>query len=110
MDTKAVQGYLVGYDGDERYRIYVRNGSKVILSRDVQFQEIPGSCIENVKLPLSLSGEQNSKLSEDVDTEELITEDQEEFSDQYGTVGESENDDGEEEVKVSSDRLLRDRS
>jgi transposase InsO family protein len=39
MDKKAVKGFLVGYDGDERYRINVPNDHKVILSRDVQFQE-----------------------------------------------------------------------
>ena len=37
------------------------------------FRKIPASCIENGKLPLSLSGEQQEKLSEDIDTEEFIT-------------------------------------
>lgn len=52
MDKKAVKGYLVGYDGDERYRIWVKEENKVILSRDVIFHERPESCKAQVKLPL----------------------------------------------------------
>lgn len=51
MDSKAIKGYLVGYDGDERYRIYIKEEHKVVLSRDVQFREKMLSCEETVKLP-----------------------------------------------------------
>ena len=44
MDAKAEKGYLVGYDGDERYRIYIKEKNKVILSRDVSFKR----SLENV--------------------------------------------------------------
>jgi transposase InsO family protein len=63
MDKKAIQGYLVGYDGDERYRIYIKEQHKVILSRDVIFQEKIKGCRECVELPMSnisSSAEENS--------------------------------------------------
>lgn len=113
MDMKAVQGYLIGYDGDERYRIYVRAGSKVILSRDVQFKEVPGNCIERVRLPLSLEQKNNPEkepLQFDPNEEKFEKDDQDDGSDQYDTVPESDNDDEEEEAKSSSNRILRDRA
>ncbi|GAB0089493.1 secreted RxLR effector protein 161-like [Sergentomyia squamirostris] len=42
MDAKAGKGYLVGYDNDERYRIY--SSGKVILTRDVKFVEKLSEC------------------------------------------------------------------
>lgn len=42
MDPKAGKGYLVGYDGDERYRIY--SNGKIIVSRDVKFVEKLSEC------------------------------------------------------------------
>lgn len=42
MDKKAVKGYLVGYD--ERYRIWLKEENKIILSRDVIFQEKTNKC------------------------------------------------------------------
>ena len=44
MDKKAVKGFLVGYDEDERYRIYVKEKAQVILSRDVIFEEKNFGC------------------------------------------------------------------
>lgn len=41
MSKKAIKGYLVGYDGEERYRIYVPERNNIILSRDVVFDEHP---------------------------------------------------------------------
>ena len=41
MDKKAVRGYLIGYDGDERYHIYIKEARTVICSRDVVFEEKP---------------------------------------------------------------------
>lgn len=36
MEPKAIEGFLVGYDGDERYRLYVSKQRKVNVSRDVR--------------------------------------------------------------------------
>lgn len=36
MEPKAIEGLLVGYDGDERYRLYVSKQRKVNVSRDVR--------------------------------------------------------------------------
>lgn len=52
MDSKAVVGYLVGYDSDERCRIYVPEKCDVVLSRDIVFQEKIFDCDEQVSLPL----------------------------------------------------------
>ena len=57
MDTKAIKGYLIGYDGDERYRICIKGSSKLIFSRDVKFEEKPADCVEIVKLPIRLDGQ-----------------------------------------------------
>lgn len=48
MDSKAIKGYLVGYDGDERYRIYVPELNRVMVSRDVYFQEKTKDCSQDV--------------------------------------------------------------
>ena len=39
FDTKAKKGILVGYEGDDGYRIFVRQGNKMYRSRDVVFDE-----------------------------------------------------------------------
>ncbi|GBM68473.1 hypothetical protein AVEN_6442-1 [Araneus ventricosus] len=39
MDKKALKGYLLGYDGDERYQICIKETNNVICSRDVVFLE-----------------------------------------------------------------------
>ena len=52
MDEKAIKGYLIGYDNDERYRIYVKEEHKVIVSRDVQFHELTKNCNHKVQLKL----------------------------------------------------------
>lgn len=39
MDAKAEKGVLVGYEGDDGYRIFVQPGHKVCRSRDVIFDE-----------------------------------------------------------------------
>lgn len=44
MNSKAVVGYLIGYNGDERYRIYVPEKREVILSRDVIFYKKLRDC------------------------------------------------------------------
>lgn len=39
MDKKANKGILIGYDGDDGYRIWCRYKNKIIRSRDVIFRE-----------------------------------------------------------------------
>ncbi|GFS70299.1 hypothetical protein NPIL_294281 [Nephila pilipes] len=52
MVMKAIQSYLVGYDGDERYRIWLKKEHRVILSRDVIFQEKARRCEDYTELKL----------------------------------------------------------
>jgi hypothetical protein len=46
------------------YRIYVRNDHKIILSKDVQFQERINDCISKVKLPMK-DIENNDQVEEE---------------------------------------------
>lgn len=39
MDTKAEKGVLIGYEGDDGYRIFIQPGNKTCRSRDVTFDE-----------------------------------------------------------------------
>ncbi len=64
MDLKAIVGYLVGYDGDERYRIYVPAKYDIVLSRDVTYQEKIGDCNERVSLLLNDNETANQKTDE----------------------------------------------
>lgn len=61
LDHKAVVGYLVGYDGNARYRIYVPDRRNVILSRDVVFNEKLQGREEWVILPLNEDIENGKK-------------------------------------------------
>ena len=62
MDKKAVKGILLGYDGDERYRIWIKETNSVICSRDVIFEEKPvTSCEDPVDIPLLESNRQSSE-------------------------------------------------
>ena len=60
MDKKAKKGYLVGYDGDERYRVYIKENHEVVVSRDVQFHEKLSECRARVKLPFRDCPEETS--------------------------------------------------
>jgi hypothetical protein len=126
MDKKAVKGFLVGYDGDERYRIYVPNDHKVILSRDIQFQERINDCISKVKLPMKHIENEDQVEEEDrldeqkIDTEgksEINSEDSQKLrkasrsDEEYETRSELGDIDEEEETfQQTSGRVLRDRS
>ncbi|GFW16771.1 retrovirus-related Pol polyprotein from transposon TNT 1-94, partial [Trichonephila clavipes] len=72
MDKKAIQGYLVGYDGDERYRIWLKKEHRVILSRDVIFQEKAGKCDDRTELKLEdrIRGDTNQGNDSETDREE----------------------------------------
>lgn len=74
-DRKAIQGYLVGYDGDERYLIYIKEWHNVIPSRDVifsttsYFQKKIRDFRECIELPISdvssLAEENNREAEQD---------------------------------------------
>jgi len=51
MDEKSIKEYLVEYDGDERYRVYLPEARDVILSRDVTFLEKLRSSREVQNIP-----------------------------------------------------------
>ncbi|GFX04043.1 retrovirus-related Pol polyprotein from transposon TNT 1-94 [Trichonephila clavipes] len=109
MDKKAIQGYLVGYDGDERYRIWLKKEHRVILSRDVIFQEKAGKCDDRTELKLedrirgdTNQGKYEKQLIKIEDNPIEKTLSQEDLSD-------SETD-REEDAEPTSDRQLRNRS
>ncbi|GFQ93012.1 retrovirus-related Pol polyprotein from transposon TNT 1-94, partial [Trichonephila clavata] len=48
-DKKSVKGVFVGYSGEkDGYRIWIKDQNKVILSRDVKFQNKKLSCVPDV--------------------------------------------------------------
>ena len=113
MDKKAVKGYLVGYDGDERYRIWIKDEHKVILSRDVIFQEKPGTCDEHIELPLkdtevSNQGKNDNHQEENESIAE--TESETDSTCESGTEDSTSEFTSKEVTKIESKRLLRDRS
>jgi transposase InsO family protein len=125
MDKKAVKGFLVGYDGDERYRIYVPNDHKVILSRDIQFQERINDCISKIKLPMKdienedqVEGDRPDEQKIDTEGKSAInSEDSQKLrkasrgDEEYETRSELGDIDEEEETsQQTSGRVLRDRS
>ncbi|KFM59342.1 Retrovirus-related Pol polyprotein from transposon TNT 1-94, partial [Stegodyphus mimosarum] len=67
MDKKATKGYLLGYDGDERYRIYIKETSTVICSRDVIFEEKPSMTGSIITLPLQQVSERDSSQDDEVE-------------------------------------------
>lgn len=109
MDVKAVKGYLVGYDGDERYRVYLPDQHKVVISRDVIFNETPRDCRKRVPAPLR-DVEPENKEEEELE-EPSPAQDEEEKNEELNEeesemVPESE---AEEESHQESERSLRDR-
>lgn len=73
MDKKALKGFLVGYDGDERYRIWISEEHKIMLSRDIQFQERPGDCEkEKETLQLPLKDFESEKIDDNLEQEKEI--------------------------------------
>lgn len=97
MDKKAVKGFLVGFDGEERYRIYTPDDHRVILSRDVQFQERLKECERKVELPMK---DVDHDVQDQFEEEEKPSSTDDEFVDT----------DEEEIVQQTSRRILRDRS
>ena len=102
MDKKAIKGYLVGYDSDERYRVYIEGEHKVVVSRDIKFQESLKECEEKVQLPLQDIGIEQEEPEESTDSSMKT----DKTSDEEHTDTEIE----EESQQPSSTRRLRDRS
>lgn len=69
MDKKATKGYLVGYDGNERYRIYIKETGTVICSRDVIFEEKPSTTKEFMTLPMQQVPEEDLPQNGDAEIE-----------------------------------------
>ncbi|GBM73101.1 hypothetical protein AVEN_198776-1 [Araneus ventricosus] len=106
MDKKTVKGYLVGYDGDERYRIWLKEENRVFLSRDVIFQEKPSCCIQlMLKEPSNEGKFAEEKLDEKEQEPTSDAEDDPEENEQEITSDIEE--DNDEKLQPSSDRQLR---
>ncbi|GBM22853.1 Retrovirus-related Pol polyprotein from transposon TNT 1-94 [Araneus ventricosus] len=109
MDKKAVKSYLVGYDGDEHYRIWLKEENEVISSRDVIFQEKPSRCVQLIlKEPSNEGKHAEEKLDEKVQEPTSDAEDNSEENEQEITSDTEE--DNDEELQPSSDRQLRNHS
>ncbi|GBL82719.1 hypothetical protein AVEN_263775-1 [Araneus ventricosus] len=68
MDNKAIKGFLIVYDGDEKYRLWVQESNTVICSRDVRFNEKISTCGKVVHFPIT---DENRKISESEDQGKL---------------------------------------
>ena len=105
MDKKALKGYLVGYDGDECYRVYMgtREGHKVIRARDVEFDERLSGCGIQVKLPLKdhQSGEQDFEDSRDMEKTAVPQQDSEKDESREQTK-KSDNQEGRGQAKAEN--------
>lgn len=108
MDKKAVKGHLIGYDGDERFRIWIKEDHKVILSRDVKFEEKLGCCIEQVKLPFQDVNNEDEKVQES--DEETIKEDTSNKEENESETDTEMDDESHENYEEKQGVWLRDRS
>ncbi|GBN94878.1 Retrovirus-related Pol polyprotein from transposon TNT 1-94 [Araneus ventricosus] len=106
MGKKAVKGYLVGYDDDERYRIWLKEENRVILSRDVIFQEKPSRCVQLMSKEPSNEGKHAEKKLDEKEQEPTsdTEDDSEENEQEIASDTVEEND---EELQPSIDRQLR---
>ncbi|GBO41381.1 hypothetical protein AVEN_31035-1 [Araneus ventricosus] len=87
MDKKAVKGYLVRYEGDERYRIWLKEENRVILSRDVIFHEKPSRCVQQMlKEPYNEEKHAEEKLDEKEQEPANNAEDDSEENEQEMTI------------------------
>ncbi|KPU74550.1 uncharacterized protein Dana_GF27077 [Drosophila ananassae] len=93
----------VGYDGDERYRIYLPEKHKVVVSRDVKFKEKFSNCEPGVNLPFQDFGSKDvveDKEEEDVSLHQSKDEDKEE---EDANLHKSEDEDTLQEQDLSED-------
>ncbi|GBN28664.1 hypothetical protein AVEN_258212-1 [Araneus ventricosus] len=64
MNNKAIKAFLIGYYGDEKYRLWVQESNTVICSRDVRFNEKIDTCGKVVHFPITVENRMTS-VSED---------------------------------------------
>lgn len=93
MEKKAVQGVLIGYD-DFGYRIWVKEQSRLIRSKDVTFCEEPLLRTTSIKLEIGTQTEQESikteEISEEMPSESELESEQVKSDDQDDVASESE--------------------
>ncbi|GFV77403.1 hypothetical protein TNCV_1635291, partial [Trichonephila clavipes] len=70
MDKKAIQGYLVGYDGDERYRIWIRKTQKDRIRGDTNQESIKEQLIKIEDNPIEKTLSQEDLSDSETDREE----------------------------------------
>lgn len=68
IDRKAVVGYLVGYNCDERYRIYTPERRDIFVSRDVILHKTVRDCNGKIEWPFKL--EKTADIKKDQNAEE----------------------------------------
>ncbi|GBN00353.1 Retrovirus-related Pol polyprotein from transposon TNT 1-94 [Araneus ventricosus] len=68
MDNKATKAFLIGYDGDEKYHLWVQESNTVIYSRDVRFNEKISTCGKVVHFSIT---DENRMTSESEDQGKL---------------------------------------
>lgn len=101
MDNKARKAYLIGYDSDERYRLWIQATNSIICSRDVTFNEKLMNCEEKVQFTIqdqsrpACESENKGKSEDDESGKDPTNE--EDFED------ESEND-SDEETQLNTDQ------
>lgn len=105
MGAKAKEGFLVGYDGDERYRIYLPQQGKVVVSRDVRFLEKLKPCVN--KIPI-IPGQETEKTTDDHNNNESSND--ESIEPEKAVEKSSDEEDGVEKETMERHRELRDRS
>lgn len=71
MDRKAVVVYLVGYNGDEQYRIWVLERRDDIVSHDIIFYKTVRNCNDKIEWPVKL--EKITDIQEGQNDEEKAT-------------------------------------
>lgn len=102
MNKKAFKGYLIGYDGDERYRIWLKEQYKVIFSRDVIFQEKPKICDKEVEINFP----SNSTTEVQSNNEDQLIESSAENTDTDSDTDSN----SEDNTEIPATRQLRERS
>ena len=116
LDKKAVKGILIGYDGDEGYRIWCKENNTLIRSRDVIFDEKPLLNKNSYELPLCSQQLEEREIEEKNDDHsddnqsiesEGREDDENEYNDERYVQDETID---EREIAEESHRTLRDRS
>lgn len=95
MDSKAVKGVLVGYEGDDGYRIYVQEGNKSYRSRDVVFDETP----------LCSSSRDWTAIPHNEESEKEVEVQQENAEANDDVNPESENDEEKDEIGINENQI-----